>query len=95
MPHRWEPRAGMDKYHELEVLIINEEELGVVENFGYCWYANAFPPKYDGTSSMVPGMIRGGAFGENYEGAKAWCERICGLHPEKPGDRGSEPKDRS
>lgn len=70
------------------------ECIAVVETFGYGWYANAMPPLGDGTSSMVPGMIRRGNCGEDVEGAKAWCERIAGLHPEKPGDRcskGDEP----
>ena len=35
-------------------------------------------------------MIRLGNCGEDVEGAKAWCERIAGLHPEEPGDRRSE-----
>ena len=96
----WHSVAGRDRWHQVEVLA-NEAEYAagectaIVETFGYGWYANALPPQGEGTSSMVPGMIRRGNCGDNVEAAKAWCERICGLHPERPGDRRSEPVENS
>lgn len=92
----WHPVQGRDRWHEIEVLASPRgQPIAIVETFGSGWYANALPPLADGTSSMVPGMIRGGAYGDNVEAAKAWCERICGLHPEKPSDRRSEPRQRT
>lgn len=96
MTPTWHPIAGRDRWHAVEALASEADHaarqcIAIVETFGQGWYANALPPRTGDTSSMVPGMIRGGAYGENVEAAKAWCERICGLHPEKPGDRRSEP----
>ena len=90
----WHTVAGRDRSHEVEVLDADHAAgrcIAIVETFGYGWYANALPPQGDGTTSMVRGMIRGGAYGDYVEAAKAWCERICGLHPEKASDRRSEP----
>ena len=91
----WHPRPGKQPHHEVEILASAEDLahggcIAIVETFGYGWYANALPPQADGESSMIPGIIRGGNYGEHVEAAKAWCERICGLHPEKIGDRRSE-----
>ncbi len=94
----WHPGEGRDRWHEMEVLASPEDfsrglSIAVVETFGYGWYANAMPPLADGTSSMIPGMVRKGNSGDDVEAAKAWCERICGVHPEKAGDRHSEPEE--
>ena len=92
----WHPVEGCDRHHEMEVLASPEDfargrSIAVVETFGYGWYANAMPPHADGTSSMIPGAIRKGNSGDDVEAAKAWSERVCGVHPEKPDDRRSEP----
>ena len=94
----WHPIEGHDRHHEMEVLASLDDFAGgrsiaVVETFGHGWYANAMPPLADGTSSMTPGMVRKGNSGDDVEAAQAWCERICGVHPEKLGDRHSEPVD--
>ena len=95
----WRPIAGSHSYgsstYEREVLATEEEHAAgvctaTIESFGFGWYANALPPQGDGTSSMVPGMIRGGNFGDRVEDARAWCERICGCHPEHADDRRTE-----
>ena len=96
----WHPVEGRDRHHEIEVLASIDDftegrSIAVVETFGYGWYANAIPPLADGTSSMIPGAIREGNSGDDVEAAKAWCERICGVHPEKAGDRHSEPRERA
>ena len=96
----WHSVAGCDRHHEMEVLAAPEDfaqgrSIAVVETFGYGWYANAMPPLADGTSSMIPGMVRKGNSGDDVEAAKAWCERICGVHPEIAGDRHSEPTERA
>lgn len=92
----WHPVEGRDRSHEVEVLASSDDfaegrSIAVVETFGYGWYANAIPPLADSTSSMIRGAIRKGNCGDDVEAAKAWCERICGVHPEQPGDRRSEP----
>ena len=91
----WHPQSGEDLHHEVEVLASAEDlargdYIAIVESFGYGWYANAMPPLGDGASSMIPGMIRRGNCGDDVAKAKAWCERVAGLHPEKPGDRRTE-----
>ena len=68
-------------------IIANGWHIAIVEDFGHGWIANAVPPNADGTYRIIPGMIRGGNFGDEVEAAKAWCERICGLSPEIASDR--------
>ena len=56
----WHPVAGRDRWHEVEVLADEVDHVAgrcvaIVETFGQGWYANALPPKGDGTSKNASG----------------------------------------
>jgi hypothetical protein len=78
MQEGWNVVSADDHGDEVQILVHGGVTVAKLEDFGYAAYPCAI-------NAATGNLERGGAYHDRIA-AKAWAERVAGMHPAQPGD---------